>query len=344
MSVAPASAETLPSTGESPLPIYAALGVNQVGKINDQAGTFEMTFDLTTRWRDLRLKFDAKENGGGRRTFLGDEADLQLKRIWTPQLIVRNMNGNPARVEHALFVYADGAVVHIERIKAIFDARFRMQSFPFDSQYLPIRILSNKYDTNQIVIRQSQQDIDASGLKPSVSASGFKIDRRLDFKFGRDRGLNGMFFPALDVNLKITRDPSSHLTMILTPFLALLLIPTLLTLYAKADVAPRLTAWAASILALIALSFTFSIRYPHSRSDGMINSMVSAGFGYQLIMLAISMLILYQPIADKITAKLGNKHVLTEIERYIKWAIPVGFASLLTAIVLLTKYQPAPYP
>ncbi|HMU82048.1 MAG TPA: hypothetical protein PKE49_16770 [Leptospiraceae bacterium] len=333
----PLSAESVPTGTESPLRVFVSAIVSQIGKVNDQAGNFEMTVDLQLRWRDPRLKFDAREHGSDRKAFLGDEAEAETKEIWTPQLVIRNMNGSPIRLEQAITIQSDGTVVHLQRIKASFDTKFRLQAFPFDKQELPVRLISNKFNSNQIVLTQDQTDKDTSGIKQGVGVSGFHL-QKIAFSPGRERGLNGEYFPTMDARVQIARDPTSHIFTLFAPFLALLVIPTVLTLFAKVDVAPRLTAWSASILALIALNFTFSIRYPAVGADGLINSVVSTGFGYQLLMVFISLIVLYPPVAEKITAKLGNKYVIAEVEKFMKWGIPVGLFALLISSVLLTMY------
>ena len=77
---------------------------------------------------------------------------------------------------------------------------------------------------------------------------------------------------------------------------------------------------------------------PAVGADGLINSVVSTGFGYQLLMVFISLIVLYPPVAEKITAKLGNKYVIAEVEKFMKWGIPVGLFALLISSVLLTMY------
>jgi hypothetical protein len=250
---AEARSESIPADTETPLRICVSTNIKQLGKVNDQAENFDMTFDLQLRWHDPRLKFDTIANGSDRKVYLNEEAETELKNIWTPEIQIRNMNGKPARVEQVLFVSSTGDVRHVQRIKALFDAKFKMQAFPFDTQELPVKLSSSKYNCNQIVLVQEQTDMDSSGFKQGLGASSFKV-KELKFSSGRERGISGESFPTFDARLIVVRDPYSHLIAIFCPFLALLFIPTVLTLYAKIDIAPRLTAWAASILALIALN------------------------------------------------------------------------------------------
>ncbi|MBF0502048.1 MAG: hypothetical protein HQM09_18050 [Candidatus Riflebacteria bacterium] len=327
----------IPSEAESPLRVAISLYLNQLGKINDQNESFEAVFDLQQRWRDPRLKFDPIENGSDRRMFINEKAEAQLKKMWSPGLQIRNLSGKPTRVEYALFLNANGSICYRQRVRGAIEAKFRMRPFPFDVQDLPITIVSPEYTINDIALVQDQSDRDSSGFRKGMSASGFKA-RELFFSAGRERGLTGLYHPTFEGKLVVARDPTSHLFIIFTPLLALLVIPTLLTLYSKVDIAPRLTAWATSVLALIALNFTYSAKYPAVGSDSLINTTVTIGFGYQVCMIAISLFILYQPMAEKLSGKLGNKHVVPEIERHLKWAIPIGFLTLLLGNILLTKY------
>lgn len=331
------AARPLPEAAEAPLRVFVATYIRQVSKVNDQAETFEMTLDLRLRWKDPRLAFDIIQNGSERMVFNNEEAESQLKQMWTPEIVIRNLSSKPSRLEQTLFISADGSVSHLQRIKAQFEARFRLAAFPFDTQELPLRLSSTKYNNNLVTLTQEQADKDASGLQQGISVSGFRVLSLL-FVPGRERGLSGELFQTLEARLKVERDPTAHLMAIFNPFLALLLIPTLLTLYARIDIGPRLTAWAGSILALIALNFTFSARFPTAGSDSLIGMVVSSGFAYQILMIVVSLVVLYPPVADKVSARLKNKYVVGELEGQLKWAIPIGFVAILITKVLLTRY------
>lgn len=325
--------QTLPSGVPLPLRIGVAVFLNDAAKISEQAGTYEASIDVRFRWRDPSLAFDAKKIGGDRLEYSNEMMAARLGKMWSPRLTIANQNGNPLRAEGGLFIYADGTVEHIQRLRSVLNNKYRLAAFPFDTQGLSVRILSSRYTINQIALVQDQADINASGIAETIAISGWTA-KRMEFSPSRSRGWNGDSYSELEARVFIQRLPFAHLFAIFTPFVLLLLVPTIMTLYAKADVAPRMTLWGASILALIALSFTFSVRYPALGSDSLVQQLISIGFGFQLFMVCLTVTLLNPQVSDR----LFSKPILVEVVGFLRWSVPVGMIGLIVTRSLLTAF------
>lgn len=325
--------QRLPAGVALPLRVGVAVFLNDAGKINEQAGTYEASIDVRFRWRDPSQAFNAKEAGADRVEYGNELMVDKLRKMWSPRLTIANQNGNALRTEGGIFIYADGTVEHIQRLKLVLDTKYRLAAFPFDTQALGLRILSTRFTANQIALVQDQGDINASGIKESIAISGWTA-RRIEFSSARSRGWNGDSFPELEARVFIQRQPFAYLFVILTPFFLTLLVPTVMTLYAKADVAPRMTLWGASILALIALSFTFAVRYSALGSDSLVQQLIAIGFGFQLLMITLTVTVFNPQVSDK----LFSKHVLVEVIGFLRWSLPVGLIGLIVTRALLTAY------
>jgi hypothetical protein len=314
----------------TPIRVGVSVYVISASKIVDAASTFDATLDVQLRWRDPRLAFDPLEMGTDRQEIGNEAAVAKLATIWTPQITFPNV-GDKARIDPGLFIYADGTAVLVQRVKATFDSKLKLAAFPFDTQALSIKLASPRYSMNQVVLVQEQRDINQSGFRDDLTIGGWK-PFRLDVSTSRAKSWNGDYVSEMDARMFVKREPGPHLLVIFAPFFLILLVPTTLTLYAKADVAPRLTAWSASILALIALNFTFSVRFSALDSDSLVAQVVTIGFVFQLLMVVLSATLLNPAFADK----LSNKYVAPEIANVLKWAVPVGLIGLMTARALLT--------
>jgi hypothetical protein len=323
----------LPSGVPLPLRVGVAVFLNDAGKINEQTGTYEGSVDIRFRWRDPSLAFDAKAAGGDRQEIGNDQVAAKLRKMWSPRLTIANQVGAAQRIEGGMFIYADGTVEHIQRIKGVFDSKYRLAAFPFDTQGLTIRILSPRYTINQIALVQDQNDINASGYAESMSISGWAA-KRTDFAASRSRGWNGDTYPELEARVFIQRLPFTHLFLVFTPFLLIMLVPSIMTLYVKADVAPRMTLWGASILALIALNFTFSVRYPALGSDSLVQQVMTIGFAYQLFMIGVTVTVFNAPVAERWFSKL----VTAELIGFLRWSVPIGLIGLVVTRSLLTAF------
>jgi len=325
--------DKMPAGVPLPLRVGVAVTLNDASKFSEIAGTYEALVDVRYRWVDPSLAFSAKEMGGERLEFSNEQMTEKLKKIWTPKLSLVNQLGNPARSESGLFIYADGTVEQFQRLRTVLDTKYRMAAFPFDTQGLQVRILSTRYTANQVNLQQDQNDIDASGFSESIAISGWTA-KRMEFSTARKRSWNGDIYPEFEAKAFIQRQPFGHLAGVLTPFLLIMLVPTLMTLYIKADVAPRMTLWGASILALIALNFTFSVRYPALGADSLVQQVMSIGFGYQMLMISLTSTVFYPTFSDRYF----SKHLQAEIVGVLRWLVPVGLIGLILARAMLTAY------
>lgn len=314
----------------TPLPIGVSFTLNNLARLNEGTGTFEGDIDLQLRWRDPRLAFDSKERGADREEYGYEAATAKLSTIWNPQVMLANMTDKPIRTEIGLFIFSSGEVVLIQRVRALFDTKYKLSAFPFDTEPLVVRLLCNRYSINEVEFVQEQKDIDQSSIRESVRVGGWKV-LGLDFAPSRIRGWNGDYFPQFEAQVRIRREPGSHIFVIFVPFTLILLVPTILTLYAKSDTGPRLGAWSGSLLALVAFNFTLSVRYPALDSRSLTAQIVAIGFCYQLFMICVSISILDKAIAER----LG--HLAEELATFLRWAVPIALVGLILTRIYLTS-------
>lgn len=327
-------AVAMPPGVSLPVRVGVAVFLNSATKINEVAGTYEASFDVRYRWRDPTLAYSVKEVGADRQQFGNEQMTAKLRKIWSPRLTIANQNGSALRTEGGLFIYADGTVEQIQRIKAVLDTKYRLNAFPFDTQALSVRVLSTRYTGNQVALVQDQSDINASGIKETIAISGWTA-RRMEFEASSNVGWSGESFPELEAKVFIKRLPSGYLLAILTPFLLTLLVPSIMTLFIKADIAPRLTLWGGSILALVALNFTFSVRYPALGSESLVQQLITIGFGFQLLMIGVCATLFNPVVADRWVSKVVQAEMIT----FLRWAVPVGFVGLVITRSMLTAFS-----
>jgi len=321
-----------------PLKVGVSMYVTSLNKITEGAGIFDANMDLRLRWNDPSLIFDAKINGSGVMEFSQEAAKAKLDSIWTPKLTIVNMSEKDSKIEKGLFIYADGTVEYIQRMKGVFEQKYRTNGFPFDVQGLSIRLTSNQFNINDIQLVQEQQDINSSGLSDKLKLSGWNV-KRLEFSSSRMQGWNGDFYPVMEGKIIVSRLPLSHIISLLAPFLLVLIVPTILTLYVKADIAPRITAWGASIMALIALNFTFTLRYNYLDAESFVAQLMNMGFCFQLIMVFLALTILNPGVADTLAKKIKNEHVIPELITIMRWLVPIFFITIIIYRALMIGYS-----
>lgn len=322
-----------PSNVALPMRVGVSLFVNSINKINEATNTFESQFDLRYVWNDPRLAFDTGEMGTNRLEFGQEAAVAKLATIWNPQIKITNIIEKDAQISPGLFIHYDGEVELIQRVKATFESKLNLDAFPFDTQSLLVAMLSSKYNSNQISLSQNQDDINESGLDPELKINGWN-PQGISFNISQTRAWNGAFLRQIEARVTIKRIPNAILGSIFTPFLLTLIVPTIFTFCANVDLSPRLVAWSGSILALVALTFTFSVRYPWLGSNSLVSQVFTTGHAYQLVSVLLSITIFNPDVAKRM-----DRFIVAELVRYLRWFVPVGFLGVLITKSLLTAFD-----
>ncbi len=327
-----ANITAIPANVERPIRIGVTFMLNNINKIDEKIGNFEGSIDLHLRWVDPNQKFDPKTIGTFRQSFCFEEATEKLSKMWNPRIKITNIIGKPIADDLCLVINSDGAVEYVQRITALFDTKFNLVAFPFDEQKLLVKLISTRYNSEELEFVQSEEEIYHSGIREGTSLIGWSL-KDVDYDTSRVRGLDGHFFPLFVAEIVMTRDYSSHL-FAFAPLLLIVIIPSILTLYNKSDVGALLGAWSGAILALIALSFTLNLRYPALGSDSLMARLIAIIFAYEFFMICVSISILNPTVIKKFK----NPRVQPEILKFMQWGIPLIFMLLVAFTVLSTLF------
>jgi hypothetical protein len=132
-----------PNAGGEPDEITVGLGVLDIVDIDDRAQVFTADLFVQIEWQDSRLAVD-------------DDADtdlrtLPLDEIWHPRLTVINNRGLEFLFPEVATVDRQGNVVARQRITGPLAVDLDLRDFPFDTQRLPIIVVSYEYSPSEIV-------------------------------------------------------------------------------------------------------------------------------------------------------------------------------------------------
>jgi hypothetical protein len=323
----------VPSNMPKQIEIGVAVVVNKINKIDEKNDTFDADVDITYSWNDPTQIFDPKILGSTRKEYSREVASAKIQKMWSPHIDISNIIGKPASLERGIWIYSDGQVVYNQHIVGTFHSKFNLKAFPFDRQALAINLDSTRYTSDELQFTQNQKEVNASGIREGASLAGWDLDE-LVFVPSQVQGWEGSFYPQFSAQVIMQRIAPSYLFDFL-PLLLIMLMPLLLTLYLKSDVGPRLSAWAGALLATVATSFTLNLRYPALDSDSIVSQILVICFGFQFLMICLTMTVFNAQLTDKIK----NQHLLAEIIRFLRWSIPIGFVLVLLSRILLTAFS-----
>lgn len=318
----PASAadkDELPPGIELPMRVRVALRVLNVLQIAEVAGQGKLYVEVTQRWTDPRLRFDAVAQGFARIDRVGEEADAYLATVWTPGLTADNQVGKPEARTVAVSTYSNGNVVLIERYEGSFRFHMNMDAFPFDTQDLTLSFSLPRYATRDAMLITTEMDRNLSGIDSRLSVIDWH-PKRLHFTNEEAMGWNARSYSRLDATVTLSRLSERYLLRIFIPILAILAVSLFVLWSPGLQSNDKGSLIFSSLLALAALSFTFEASFPGSISlNTPIAQIISLGYLY---LIAVLMLEVALSLGAK-SEKGGRLHdFCVAMRRQIRWAMP----------------------
>jgi hypothetical protein len=203
-------------------------------------------------WHDPRLALSDEEQSGRIRT-------LPWSEVWTPRGLIVNDRGLSARLPLVVNVDGLGNVVYRQRFSGELAVDLDLQDFPFDSQQLPITIISYQYSPDEV--RFSTNAIFA------VNDEGFSIEgwtfKLLETKFGEfSVPAVGVIRPQMTFILEAQRNAQYYLLTMFLP-MSLIVFMSWTAFWIQPNVVPpRIAISTASIFSLIAFGFSIRLSLP----------------------------------------------------------------------------------
>ncbi|MDJ1158951.1 neurotransmitter-gated ion-channel ligand-binding protein [Chelatococcus sp. SYSU_G07232] len=314
----PADKDALPTGVELPVRVRVAFRVLNVLQVAEVAGQGRLYVEVTQRWSDPRLRFDAVEAGTGRVDRVGDDADDYLKTIWTPGLSVDNQVGDSESRTVAVSTHANGDVVLIERYEANFRFRMNMDAFPFDRQDLTLSFSLPRYAKQEAILIATEADRQLSDIDEALSVVDWK-PVRLRFANAETMGWNARSYSRLNATVTLARLSERYLLRVFVPILAVLAVSIFVLWSPGLKEQDKGGLIFSSLLALAAISFTFEASFPGSISlNTPIAQMISLGYLY-----LVAVLMLEVALSGRAADPQARFHVAArELKRQIRWALP----------------------
>lgn len=322
----------LPRDEALPIRVATAIRVIDISQVQETAGLMAARVELTYRWADRRLAFDRVREARAQKNFFGEAATAQLRRIWQPGVDIENLSGAARQDQLGLTIDSSGAVTLVRRLDASFRVGVDMASFPFDAQRLDIILTSNRHGAREVLLVHTAADAAHSAFAGRLQTPLWTI-RRLDVRNAAYAGWNGAPHSRLTFTVEAQRLYGQYLIRIFLPFLTLM-SSTLVILWSTDQtmpLAPKGALAFTTLLALVALSFTFESNFPGSMSTGTpIARIISTGYLYIVSVLFLNMFLLNK---DFVLARHAPE-IFAEISGFVRWALPVAVLLYWGALIL----------
>ena len=241
-----------PSVNGEPTIIEVGLFVIDVDEIDDVNQRFSVDIFISARWSDPRLALPDAERQGQRRF-------MSLEDIWTPRILVINDRGLTPRLREGVNVDDFGNVRFQNRLTGELATNLEFQEFPFDTQQLPIQIISYEYSTDEMQFSTESVLVTEGG---TFSIEGWNL-RPLEPEVGVYVPPNaGVELPQLIYTMEAERDSDYYVLTMLVPMSLIIFMAWTVFWMQPNLVPPRIAISTASIFSLIALGVSIRLGLP----------------------------------------------------------------------------------
>jgi hypothetical protein len=242
---------TRPTAGGEPEPVSVRVGLLDIVGIDDRQQVFMADLFVEVRWLDPRLAA-AGDAGGELRTF-------PLDSIWHPRLTIVNNRGLDHLLPEVATVDRQGNVVARQRLAGPLAVDLDLRDFPFDTQRLPIDVVSYEYSPAEIVFTEE------SGLVArldDLGGEGWTYDAAEPERHVYRLQEGGRGGAQISFAVTAERQPGYYIFTLALP-MTLILFLAWMAHWLPADVIPpRMGTATATVFSLIAFGVSFRLTLP----------------------------------------------------------------------------------
>jgi len=241
-----------PSLDGKPVVVEVGVFVIDVDEIDDVNQRFNVDLFLVARWKDPRLALPEAERMGQKRFISVDD-------IWTPRVLILNDRGLTSQLKEGVEIDDLGNAKFQNRMTGELAANLEFQKFPFDSQRLPIDIVSYAYTAEEMQFSLSSALISQT---EKFSIEGWQL-KQLDPEVGFFVvPSDGARLPRLTYIIEAKRDSDYYVLTMLVPMSLIIFMAWTVFWLQPNIVPPRIAISTASIFSLLALGVSIRLGLP----------------------------------------------------------------------------------
>ena len=241
-----------PSVGGESTEVTIGVYLIDIDEIDDVHQRFNVDMFVNIAWRDPRLALPEQERSGQVRTFA-------MTEIWTPRGLIVNDRGLTPKLPRVVDVDVLGNVVSQQRLSGELAVDLNLKDFPFDTQQLPIQVISYQYSPSEVQFSHN--------ARVAANTDGFSVEgwsfSLLEPDFGEfSVPAVGVVRPQITFVVKAQRNAQYYLLTMFLP-MSLIVFMSWTAFWIQPNVVPpRIAISTASIFSLIAFGFSIRLSLP----------------------------------------------------------------------------------
>lgn len=241
-----------PNSGGAATEVAVSLYVIDIDSIDDVKQRFSIDFFVNISWQDSRLALEESLRAGRNRT-------LPLDEIWSPRGLIVNDRGLNRQLPLVADIDDLGRVQYRQRFSGDLAVDLDLREFPFDTQHLPITIVSYQYSPDEVRFASPT----ALSMDDRLSNADDWQYKMLEPEIGDFTiAAAGVVRPQLTIVIEAQRNARYYLLTMLLPITLILFMAWTAFWLQPNIIPPRIGISTASIFSLIAFGFSIRLSLP----------------------------------------------------------------------------------
>ena len=305
-------ATTRPDPQGVPTKVMVNFVVLDIKQIHTSDQTFTVDFGVRLRWKDPRLV----------NTLVGSSlasCQLQITQVWSPKTLVYNA-ASLSKGFQMVNIGLDGMVSHITRYFGPLSVPLDVRDFPFDSQVLPITIMSFHSPEEVLLILDEETTTQSERFSIAGWSIGPAVGREGSLWFGRTSDQNT--FSRVDYEFIARRATRYHVWKEILPLILIVCMSWAVFWIDPTHLGVQVAISSTSMLTLIAFLFALGANLPQvsylTRMDHFV-------FGSLLLVF----LAFCESLMTCTLAEHGHKVLARRADLLARWLFPTVFVGLI---------------
>lgn len=241
-----------PNKDAGPTEVFIGTFIFDIAEVDDVNQLMTADIYAFTRWHDPRLALPENEHKGQLRS-------IDRSEVWLPQGLIVNDRGLQRQLPDVVVVDDEGNVKSRQRLWGQFAADLDFEDFPFDTQYLPIEIISYAYSPEELKISDA---VEISGDDGDFSAEGWEFEIQPPVIGEYEVPAFNTARPMLTYYIKAERNTDYYLLTMFLP-MTLIVLMAWSVYWLQPDIIPaRIGISTASIFSFVAFGLSVRSRIP----------------------------------------------------------------------------------
>ncbi len=300
-----------------------AVFIDEISEIIEGEGAYQMEGELKLLWCDPRLAYNSQDVGADpRKIFLGKIAEVELERIWSPDVSFVN-KVEPRRIANQeLIISPDGTIEYRESFSATLANNYNLRRFPFDAQTLMFELKSFVWTSKFLQFQIEQEPIDFSSEFSIPEWRIMGVQQTLDVKQGvSDR----TSFSVLMTAIEVQRDPGFYLTKILIPLVMIVMISWAVFWMEGDGLADRMSVSFTAVLTVVAYQFIVSENLPKHVYNSFLDAIVLLSFGFLVLT------VIENGVVNVLYLK-EQGAIANSVDYSCRWAFPLMYCASIACL------------